>query len=71
MAGAIETSAGRVVVTDFCFKYGNIEGNHPPGIVEGVSECMAASGRIRDEAGVEIPLYDPEALERFPEGKVA
>jgi hypothetical protein len=71
MAYAIETSVGRVVVTDCCFKYGNIEGNHPLGIMESLPECMDAYRRIRAEADIVIPLYDPEVLQRFPEGKVA
>ena len=71
MAYAIETSEGQVVVTDCCFKYGNIEGNHPLGIMESLPECMAAYRRIREEADIVIPLYDPEVLERFPEGQVA
>jgi glyoxylase-like metal-dependent hydrolase (beta-lactamase superfamily II) len=71
MAFLIETAAGRVAVTDCCFKYGNIEGNHPLGIMESLPECMAAYRRIREAADIVIPLYDPEVLERFPEGQVA
>jgi glyoxylase-like metal-dependent hydrolase (beta-lactamase superfamily II) len=71
MAFLIETAAGRVAVTDCCFKYGNIEENHPLGIMESLPECMAAYQRIREAADIVIPLYDPEVLERFPEGKVA
>lgn len=71
MVYTIETEAGRVAVTDCCFKYGNIERMHPLGIMESLSECLAAYQRIREEADVVIPLYDPEVLERFPEGKVA
>jgi glyoxylase-like metal-dependent hydrolase (beta-lactamase superfamily II) len=71
MAYLIETEKGRVAVTDCCFKYGNIEGMHPLGIMESLPECMGAYKRIRQEADIVIPLYDPEVLERFPEGKVA
>lgn len=68
----IETaSAGRVAVTDCCFKYGNIEQMHPLGIMENLQECMAAYQRIRKEADIVIPLYDPEVLKRFPGGRVA
>ena len=63
--------SGRVAVTDCCFKYGNIEKMHPLGIMESLPECMAAYQRIRNEADVVIPLYDPEVLKRFPEGKIA
>lgn len=71
MAYLIETAAGRVAVTDCCFKYGNIERMHPLGIMESLPECMAAYARIRKEADIVIPLYDPEVLRRFPNGKVA
>ncbi len=72
MAYMIETpEAGRVAVTDCCFKYGNIERNHPLGIMESLAECMLAYERLRQEADIVIPLYDPEVLERFPGGKVA
>lgn len=71
MAFLIETAAGRVAVTDCCFKYGNIERNHPLGIMESLPECLRAYERLRREADLVIPLYDPEVLERFPDGKVA
>jgi glyoxylase-like metal-dependent hydrolase (beta-lactamase superfamily II) len=71
MAYLIETRAGRVAVTDCCFKYGNIEKNHPLGIMESLPECMVAYERLRREADIVIPLYDPEVLRRFPEGRVA
>ncbi len=72
MAYVIETEeAGRVAVTDCCFKYGNVERNHPLGVMESLPECLEAYERLRQEADVVIPLYDPEVLERFPEGRVA
>jgi glyoxylase-like metal-dependent hydrolase (beta-lactamase superfamily II) len=71
MAYSIDTEKGRVVVTDACFKYGNIEGNHPLGVMESLPECMAAYRRIRAEAQIVIPLYDPLVLERFPDGRIA
>lgn len=71
MVYLIETTEGTVAVTDCCFKYGNIENNHPLGIMESLPECLAAYERIRGAADVVIPLYDPEVLERFPDGKVA
>jgi glyoxylase-like metal-dependent hydrolase (beta-lactamase superfamily II) len=71
MAFLIETAAGRVAVTDCCFKYGNIERNHPLGIMESLPECMRAYERLRREADLVIPLNDPEVLKRFPDGEVA
>jgi glyoxylase-like metal-dependent hydrolase (beta-lactamase superfamily II) len=71
VAYLIETGKGRVAVTDCCFKYGNVEGDHPLGIMESLQECLEAYERLRKEADIIIPLYDPEVLRRFPEGKVA
>ena len=71
MAYSIDTAKGRVVVTDACFKYGNIEKNHPLGVMESLPECMAAYKRIRADASIVIPLYDPLVLERYPNGKIA
>ncbi len=70
MAYFIQTRAGRVAVTDCCFKYDNIEKNIPLGIMESLPECMAAYERLRREADIVIPLYDPEVLKRFPDGRV-
>ncbi len=44
---------------------------HPLGIMESLPECLAACQRTWEEADVVIPLYDPEVLKRFPDGKVA
>jgi hypothetical protein len=71
MAYSIDTAKGRVVVTDACFTYGNVEQNRPLGVMESLPECMAAYKRIRADAGIVIPLYDPLVLKRFPDGKIA
>jgi glyoxylase-like metal-dependent hydrolase (beta-lactamase superfamily II) len=71
MAYSIETARGRVIVTDAAFHYGNLEQAHPLGILESMEECHVAYQRIRREAGIAIPLYDPEALRRHPGGRVA
>lgn len=71
MAFSIETTKGRVVVTDAAFHYGNLERPHPLGILESMEECNIAYARIARESEITIPLYDPEALQRFPGGKVA
>jgi glyoxylase-like metal-dependent hydrolase (beta-lactamase superfamily II) len=70
MAYFIQTNAGRVAVTDCCFKYKNLESNIPLGIMESLPECMAAYERLRREADIVIPLYDPEVLNRYPKGQV-
>ncbi len=71
MAYFIETARGRVAASDCCFKYGNIENMHPLGIMESLRECLEAYERLRNEADIVIPLYDPEVLRRFPGGKIA
>lgn len=72
VAYVIDTSKGKVVVSDCCFKYGNIEGKmHPLGISEGLEECFTAYRRMRREGDILIPLYEPEVLERFPGGVIA
>ncbi len=71
MAYSIETSKGTVVVTDAAFLYGNIEKPHPLGIQESMEECNVAYSRIRRTADIVIPLYDPEALRRHSNGRVA
>ncbi len=70
MAYFIQTRAGRVAVTDCCFKYDNIEKNVPLGIMESLPECLAAYDRLRREADIVIPLYDPEVLRRYPQARI-
>ena len=67
-AVAIETKAGTAIFADCIFHYGNIEKDHPLGIAENIHECKAAYARIREEADVVLAPYDPEILERHPDG---
>jgi glyoxylase-like metal-dependent hydrolase (beta-lactamase superfamily II) len=71
LAISIPTRKGQVVVSDSFFKYGNIERNHPLGVNESLEECHVTYERIRREADLTLPLYDPEVLKRFPDGVVA
>jgi glyoxylase-like metal-dependent hydrolase (beta-lactamase superfamily II) len=71
MAYKIATAAGNVIVSDCCFTYENIEKPHPLGIMESLEECHVTYQRIRREADVVIPLYDPQVLARFPGGRIA
>jgi len=59
-----------VVVSDSFFKYGNIEKPHPLGLSESLEECHVTYDRIRREAAITLPLYDPEVLERYPGGVI-
>jgi hypothetical protein len=70
MAYCIETAQGVVVASDAYFKYRNIEADHPLGVGESLAECHVTYNRVRREADIVLPLYDPEVLKRFPEGKI-
>jgi hypothetical protein len=70
LAITIESTAGRVIVSDCAFSYENVEKNVYLGIGESYAEAMTAYERIRKEADIFIPLYDPEVMKRYPEGKI-
>lgn len=65
----IDSPAGKVMIGDCAFKYENLEG-HPLGIAESIIECERVYRRIRKEADIFVPLYDPSIQTRFPEGRV-
>jgi hypothetical protein len=67
---SIPTERGTVMVSDSFFKYGNIEKNHPLGVNESLEEGRIIYERVRREADLTIPLYDPEVLTRFPGGVI-
>jgi glyoxylase-like metal-dependent hydrolase (beta-lactamase superfamily II) len=71
MAVCVDTEKGRVIVSDCFFTYDNLEKNIPIGWHENLHEIYAAYARIRAEADIAVPLYDPKVLERFPGGLIA
>jgi hypothetical protein len=71
MAVAIETRKGTAVYSDSFFKFRNIEENVPVGYVENLDEAYLSYDRIRREAKLLIPGFDPEIFERYPGGIVA
>ena len=71
MAIAVETDKGTVIASDCFFKYGNIEQGHALGIAESLDECHEAYEKIRKEADIVLPLYDPTIFDRHPQGIVA
>ncbi|HVF28316.1 MAG TPA: hypothetical protein VM943_08765 [Pyrinomonadaceae bacterium] len=71
MAYVVETARGEVLVSDAFFKYGNIEKMEPLGIMESMEECFRTYERVRREADIVIPLYDPEVIARHQDGIVA
>lgn len=70
MVYEVSTGAGKVLIGDCAFKYGNLDGP-PLGIAESLEEAERAYSRIRKSGGIFIPLYDPEVLERHKGGRVA
>jgi len=71
MAYVVNTARGAVIMSDCCFKYENIEQPQPTGLAESLEDCLRAYARIRNEAEIVVPLYDPALLERFPDGRIA
>jgi len=65
MAYVIDTVRGTVIASDCFFKYRNVEERIPLGIMESLEECMLAYKRIRKEADILLPLYDPAVIERI------
>jgi hypothetical protein len=65
MAYAIETQRGKVIASDCFFKYPNIEKMILLGIMESPEECMHAYSRIKKEADIVLPLYDPAVANNF------
>jgi len=59
MAYAINTKQGTLIASDCFFKYRNVEEMLPLGIMESLEECMKAYERIKREADLLLPLYDP------------
>jgi len=71
MCYVIETAKGKVAVSDCVFKYQNIEEGEPLGIQESLEEFHLTCRRIKREAEIFIPLYEPDVLKRHLGGKIA
>ena len=67
----VDTPRGTAAISDTFFHLANVERDHPIGISESVEECLAAHARVRRDADIVVPLYDPGNFERFPEGRIA
>lgn len=65
------TAKGAVIASDAFFRYENVERMHPIGINESLEEALVAYSRIKREADILLPLYDPRVFERHPDGHVA
>jgi len=71
MAICVDTIKGQVVFSDSVFKYDNVEKNIPLGITQSLDECALAYERIRREAHILVPGYEPEVFKRHPGGVIA
>lgn len=67
----IETARGVVAYADTIFAYENYEQNVPIGFLRNLDEFHAAVTRLRCEADIVVPFFDPAAFERHPGGRVA
>ena len=70
MVYTVETAGGPVMIGDCAFKYGNLDGP-PLGISESLAEGRRAYRRVKEGTAHFVPLYDPEVLQRYPDGRVA
>lgn len=70
MVFLVQTSAGRVALTDAVFKYRNYEEKIPLGLSESLEEHYRLYAKLKREADIVVPLYDPLLLERHPKGVI-
>jgi len=70
MAFLVETAKGIVGLTDAIFTYRNIEDGIPLGLSESLEEHYRLFARIRREADIVVPLYDPLVAERHRTGTI-
>jgi hypothetical protein len=68
MVYCVETGSGIVALTDAIFKYRNFEENIPLGLSESLEEHHRLFARLRREATIVVPLYDPLLPERHTGG---
>lgn len=71
LAVCFDTALGSVVATDAAFSYRNVEDNVYLGIGESYAEAMDTYARLRREADILIPLYEPQVAVRHPDGRIA
>ncbi len=70
LAIVIDTRQGPVVYTDALFSYSNLERNIPMGFCRNIEEFYEAAKRIKTEAKIILPAFDPTLFEKYPEGRV-
>lgn len=70
MVFLVETAKGRAALTDAIFKYRNYEEKIPLGLSESLEEHYRLFARLRRQADLVVPLYDPLLTERHPKGVI-
>lgn len=70
MVVEVDTTDGAVAISDSFFYLENVEQGHPMGINESMAEALATYERVRRDADIVLPLYDPKNLERFDKGRI-
>jgi glyoxylase-like metal-dependent hydrolase (beta-lactamase superfamily II) len=66
----VRTRDGVVIFSDCFFRYEHITQNRMLGISENMYEALEAYERIRKEADILVPMYDPRVLEDHPQGRI-
>ena len=70
MVFVVQTALGRVALTDAVFKYRNFEERIPLGLSESIEEHYRLFAKLKREADVVVPLYDPLLVERHAKGVI-
>ena len=68
IAVKVQTKEGVVKFSDCMFRYEHITENRLLGINENMYEALEAYERIRNEADILVPMYDPRVLVDYPGG---
>lgn len=69
MCFVVETAEGRVALTDAIFKYRNYEESIPLGLTENLEEHYRLFAKLKRDADIILPLYDPDVASRYRPGK--
>jgi hypothetical protein len=70
IAVRVQTIDGVVIFSDCMFRYEHITENRMLGISESMYEALEAYERIRREADIIVPMYEPRVLVKHPGGRI-
>jgi glyoxylase-like metal-dependent hydrolase (beta-lactamase superfamily II) len=70
VAVKVQTKDGIVIFSDCMFRYEHVTQGRLLGINENMYEALEAYQRIRQEADILVPMYDPRVLEDHPDGRI-